>query len=241
MRDNFAEKIHVGFPIVGYTQFAYLLDETLSPLVGIRLVWFVMLMLGMVAIFLEQARLDMFVVQERGECVELLAQKLIDEVHSGIDDARAMGLHRIGHVSCANDVEMLVATLNLHKQLQVHVVRVARGEGVNIAHDLQHVDALESKKELLTIIKARYLSLIPHLVDNLIGQIVIHRPQLQQFIGQVTHLLVGFPIVRCNRRQIVERGCEIVLQLICKRQSKLVRCNEESEKERESVCSPRSI
>lgn len=104
-------------------------------------------MLGMITIFLEQTRLDVLVVQERGECVELLAQKLIDEVHSGINNARAMGLHRIGHMTCANYVEMLVPTLNLHKQLQVHVVRVAGGKGVNIAHDLQHIDTLESKKE----------------------------------------------------------------------------------------------
>lgn len=146
MCDNFAKEIHIGFSVVGYAQFAYLLDETLGPLVGIRLIRFVMLVLGMITIFREQARLDVLVVQERGERVELLTQKLIDEIDGGIDDARAMCLHRIGHVSRANDIEMLVPTLNLHKQLQVHVICIGRGKSVNVAHDLQHVDALKKRE-----------------------------------------------------------------------------------------------
>lgn len=147
LSNHFSKQIHVGLPVAGESQLSDLLEEVIGPIIRIRLVGLDVLVLRVKAQLLEQPRLDLLVVQERGEGVELLAQELVDKVHRGIDDACAMRLHRIGHMPGADDVQVLALAVRLHEQLEVHVVGIGRGECVYVTHDLQHIDALSEEEE----------------------------------------------------------------------------------------------
>lgn len=107
-----------------------------------------MLVLRVKTQLLEQSRLDLLVVEKGGEGVKLLAQELVYKVDGGVDDTGAVRLHRVGNVPGANDVEVLALAVRLYEHLQVHVVGIRGGESVYIPHDLQHVYALESGKDL---------------------------------------------------------------------------------------------
>lgn len=56
--------------------------------------------------------------------MQLNAQELIDKIHRGTHDTGAVGANRIGDVSDANSVEMLVTTAVLYERLRVQVVQI---------------------------------------------------------------------------------------------------------------------
>jgi len=146
--DNLSEQVHVGLAIAGTAQLSDLLEKAIGPLIGIRLVGLAVLVLRVEPQLLEQTRLDLLVVQEGGEGVELLAQELVYKVNRGVDDTSAVRLHRVGHVSGADYVQVFAPAVRLHEQLQVHIVGIRGGERVYIAHDLQHIYALKYEVSL---------------------------------------------------------------------------------------------
>ena len=62
----------------------------------------------------------MFIIKELREDNELLPQELVGEVDGGVDDPRAVGPDRVGDVSDADCVQMLVVTGLFHKYLNFH-------------------------------------------------------------------------------------------------------------------------
>jgi hypothetical protein len=77
----------------------------------------------------------------------------------------------------------LAIRTSLHKDLIVQVVVVHFGKDVNVAHDLQHIDAL---------------------LESLTRQMHLGQAQAIFLLGQVSHLGVRLPVVQSNRGQIVE-------------------------------------
>lgn len=52
------------------------------------------------------------------------AQELIDKVHRSAHDTGAMSANRIGNMSDADGIEMLVTTAVLYERLRVQVVQI---------------------------------------------------------------------------------------------------------------------
>lgn len=65
----------------------------------------------------------MFIIKELREDNELLPEELVGEVDGGVDDPRAVGPDRVGDVSDADCVQMLVVTGLFHKYLNFHFRR----------------------------------------------------------------------------------------------------------------------
>lgn len=58
--------------------------------------------------------------------MQLNAQKLIDKVHCSAHDTGAMSANRIGDMSDANGIEVLVTTAVFYERLCVQVVQIPR-------------------------------------------------------------------------------------------------------------------
>ena len=79
-----------------------------------------------------------------------------------------------------------------HEHLLVEVVKVSLDEDVNIAHDLQDVQAL---------------------IQSSNGKVVFIQIQSVHLLCQVRHFTVSFPVVKCDRGQVVESPIKVVLHL----------------------------
>ena len=84
-----------------------------------------------------------------------------------VHDARTVGADRVRYMPDVDSVEVFVVTGSLDEDLVVEVVEKLGHENVNIPHDLQHIQTLESGKNYIQILTMRML---PHLP----GVILIH-------------------------------------------------------------------
>jgi hypothetical protein len=73
---------------------------------------------------------------------ELLLQVLIGEIDRRVHDSDAVCSNRIGNVSYVYRVQVLICALTFHEYLIVQVVQIPSDKHVDVAHDLQHIEAL---------------------------------------------------------------------------------------------------
>ena len=67
----------------------------------------------------------------------------ISGTNRSVHDSRAVRPDRVGDVPYIDSVKVLVVAGRLHEDLVVQVVEVARDKHVQVAHDLQNIQALQ--------------------------------------------------------------------------------------------------
>ena len=93
----------------------------------------------------------------------------------------------------ANSIKILVIAASLDEYLIVKIVRVLGNEGADIAHDLYNICTL---------------------FQRLAGQMSLQYMEAIQMIGQAAHLIVGLPVVKGHRREIVKGSIEVLFDIV---------------------------
>ncbi len=156
----------------------------------------------------------MLIEKKLGKYEELLFQILIGEIDCRVHDSDAVCSNRIGYVTYVYRVQVLICALTLNEYLIVQVVQIASDKHVNVAHDLQHIEALRFNTNSILRYKLELkIEKMDYLFQSGTWQIRIGQGQVVLLLGQISHLAVRFPIVQSYCGQIVEGFVQIAFHV----------------------------